>query len=149
MDSDRSFELPRDLHYERARHLWIRADGGALRVGIDAIGLESLGELAYVALHPVGSSVARGEPVGTLEAAKTTSSILAPATGTLVRRNEAVLRNPLLVNEDPYGEGWLFEIDPTSPASWRSEAAELVSGEAIAAWAAAEIERLREEAPSA
>jgi len=149
MDSDRSFEVPPDLYYEGERHLWVRASGGALRVGIDAIGLESLGELAYVALHPVGSSVVRGEPVGTLEAAKTTSSILAPASGTLVRRNEAALRDPLFVNEDPYGEGWLFEIDPTSPASWESEAAELISGAAIAAWAAAEIERLREEAPSA
>ena len=65
------------------------------------------------------------------------------------KRNDAVLQNPLLVNEDPYGEGWLFEMEPTSPTSWQSDAEELVSGEAIAEWAAAEIERFREEAPSA
>ena len=68
---DRPLEVPRDRHYEGAHHLWVRATdaGTLLRLGIDALGLESLGKLAYVSLREVGTSFARGESVGSLEAA--------------------------------------------------------------------------------
>jgi glycine cleavage system H protein len=144
MSSDQPLDVPHDRYYERERHLWLQRDAksGRVRVGIDAIGLESLGELAYVTLCAVGTTVARGEPVGSLEAAKMTSAVVAPVGGTVVARNDAVLRDPLLANEDPYGRGWLFELEP---AAWDEEAAGLVFGEAVAAWAADRIERLREE----
>jgi glycine cleavage system H protein len=109
---------------------------------MDSIGLHSLGELAYVALREVGTKVLRGESVGTLEAAKMTTTIAAPVGGTLCSRNEAVLQDPLLVNGDPYQAGWLVEIDP---GNWQQDAAELVVGEDIAEWVAAETERLRTE----
>ena len=144
MGSDRSFEVPRDRHYDGIHHLWAQRDEGSgrVRVGIDSIGLESLGELAYVTLHAVGAAVGRGEALGSLEAAKMTSVIAAPVGGTVVARNEAVLGDPLLVNRDPYGDGWLVEIEP---ASWEADAGELIGGDAVAEWAAAETERLRAE----
>ncbi len=146
MPSDRAFDVPQDRFYDKATHLWARPDAasGRVRVGIDAIGLESLGELAYVAVPEVGNTVERGGSLGSLEAAKMTTHVVAPVSGAVVARNDAALADPLLVNRDPYGDGWLVEIEP---ASWDAEAAELVSGDAIPAWAAAEIERLGEESP--
>lgn len=143
MPPDPAFDLPLDRHYERVHHLWARMDeqSGCVRVGIDAIGLESLGELAYISLKQTGSTVARGESIGTLEAAKMTTIISAPCSGTVIRRNGTVLRNPLLVNEDPYDGGWLMKI---MPSNWEAESALLVSGGEIKAWVAAEVDRLRE-----
>ena len=141
---DRLHEVPHDRHYEGAHHLWVRASDAGVRVrlGIDSMGLESLGELAYVSLKEVGTTFARGESVGSLEAAKMTSSITAPIGGTIVARNEAVLADPLLVNRDPYERGWLIEIEPSN---WDTDAANLLSGDAIDPWARAEAERLSAE----
>ena len=133
--------VPRDRCYDAAQHLWARrdAESGRVRVGLDALGLESLGELAYVALHELGATVVRGEPIGSLEAAKMTSTIVAPVSGELVARNDAVLRDPLRVNGDPYGDGWLVEIEATR---WEAEAALLIADDAIEPWVTAELERL-------
>ena len=141
---DRPYEVPRDRHYEGANHLWARRNHGSsrVRIGIDVLGLESLGELAYVSLKEVGTTFARGDSVGSLEAAKMTSSITAPIGGTIVARNDDALADPMLVNRDPYECGWLVEIEP---ASWEAEAAELISGGAIDPWVMAETERLRAE----
>jgi glycine cleavage system H protein len=95
-----------------------------------------------VALVAEGKSVQRGEPLGSLEAAKMTTTIAAPVSGRIVARNAAVLADPLAVNRDPYAGGWLVEIEPSR---WSQEAALLVSGEAIAPWAAAEARRLAAE----
>ncbi|MBI3764808.1 MAG: glycine cleavage system protein H, partial [Chloroflexi bacterium] len=106
--SDYSF--PPDLYYDRASHLWARHDGDTVTVGLDALGLESLGDMAYVSLQAVGFPVRRGEAVGSLEAAKMVGDLIAPVSGTVAARNEAVLRDPGLVNRDPYGAGWLVKI---------------------------------------
>lgn len=144
MSERRAFDVPRDRHYDGAHHLWAKRDetSGRIRVGIDAIGLEALGELAYVAIEPVGSSIARGASVGTLEAAKMTTNIASPVTGTVVARNDELLANPMRVNDDPYGAGWLLEIEP---AMWEADAAEMVSGDAVPAWAEAETRKLAAE----
>ena len=144
MSTDRPFEVPPDRHYDRVHHLWALRDeeSGRVRVGIDSIGLSSLGDLAYVSLQAIGTTVARGGAVGSLEAAKMTTSIAAPVTGTIVARNEAVLRDPSLVNGDPYGAGWLVEIEP---ARFEQDAAELVCGDELDSWVAAEVERLQAE----
>ena len=144
IDSGPSFDVPQDRHYDGVHHLWAQWDEASqrVRVGIDSMGLQSLGELAYVSLHEVGATVLRGEPIGTLEAAKMTTSIAAPVSGVVTKRNEAVLTDPLRVNTDPYGGGWLVEIDPTD---WEQEASELVSGAGIPGWVATEAERFRSE----
>lgn len=142
MAADPAFDVPLDRYYERVHHLWARMDEeGCVRVGIDTIGLESLGELAYISLKPTGAAVARGESIGTLEAAKMTTIISAPCTGIVIRCNEEVLRDPLLVNEDPYDRGWLMDI---KPSNWEAESAMLVTGGQIEAWVASEVERLGE-----
>lgn len=119
------FDLPHDRLYDPRSHLWVKRDEstGRVMVGINTIGLDVLGELAFVALNELGTAVRRGETVGSLEAAKMTVEIISPVSGIIIGRNEAVLRDPLRVNRDPYGEGWLFSLDPTD---WQSEAAHLV-----------------------
>jgi len=141
MTTDQLFDLPVDRHYERDSHLWIRRDTrtGRVRIGIDALGLQSLGKLAYVSLQAVGITLTQGESVGSFEAAKMTSDIVTPISGTVVARNEDVLRDPLLVNQAPHDGGWLFELEPTR---WAEESEFLVSGAAIAPWAAAEAARI-------
>jgi glycine cleavage system H protein len=141
MTSDPSFHVPEDRHYHRTQHLWARWDEASkrVRVGIDTIGLESLGELAYISLQEVGTKIQQGQPLGTLEAAKMATSITSPVSGTLVARNEAILQDPARVHDDPYGAGWLVEIDPDD---WKVESGQLLSGAGIAEWVAAETRRL-------
>ena len=147
MTDDRPFPVPQDRHYDPKHHLWAQREEatGRVRIGIDSIGLESLGEIAYVALRDVGTSITRGESMGSLEAAKMTSDIVAPVSGTITDRNEAVLRDPMLVNREPYGAGWIVEIEARV---WSEDAKALVSGTAIPGWAAAEITRLEQESES-
>ncbi len=136
------YEFPDDRYYDATNHQWALLDpaGGHVLVGIDSLGLEALGELAYISLKSTGTSVRRGESIGTLEAAKMTGDIFAPVSGTLVARNERVLRDPLLINGDPYNEGWIVTIDPSD---WEAESTELVHGPALLAWVETEIERYR------
>lgn len=144
MQTTTSYHIPDDRAYDGAHHLWVQLDPaiGRAVVGIDAFGLDSLGELAYVSLQAAGMPVRRGEAIGTLEAAKMTTVLVAPVSGTLVDRNANVLRDPTLVNRDPYGDGWLVAIEPDD---WETEVADLVAGAALPAWVAAETERYRSE----
>jgi glycine cleavage system H protein len=138
------FEFPEELYYESSQHLWLRPqdEKPIVVVGVDRLGLEALGELAYVSLKPAGTRVERGEPLGTLEAAKMTTDVPSPVTGTILDRNESAVRDPLLVNRDPYDHGWLVRLEPTS---WKSESADLISGSTISEWATSEVERYRAE----
>lgn len=144
MQSPRSFEIPRDRHYNGAHHLWVQHDqaSGRVRIGVDAIGLDALGELAYIGIEGCGTTVAAGGALGSLEAAKMTTSIVSPVAGMVVSRNETVLEDPQLVNRDPYGAGWLVEIEP---ADWQRDAASLIQGEAIGPWVESELARLAAE----
>jgi len=134
--------LPNDRWYDGEQHLWARLDSttGYVVVGIDALGLAALGDLAYITLRATGTTVRRGEPIGTLEAAKMTGDLVAPISGVLVGGNPDVLRDPTLVNRDPYGAGWLFLL---APADWAGESAALLAGADLPAWVAAETERYR------
>ena len=135
MDKTNPFDLPDDRYYDAESHLWLKRDEqtGRIVVGINTIGLDILGDLAFVSLADVGSAVRRGDVIGSLEAAKMTTELIVPISGIVIGCNEEVLKDPMKVNEDPYGKGWLFSIDPSD---WEKEKAELVSGEAIADYAA-------------
>lgn len=140
--SDR-FPFPDGLYYDRDHHLWVRRNAdGQVVVGLDVLGLENLGDLAYVTLHDEGAQVQRGQPMGSLEAAKMTGDLMCPVDGTIVARNTGVLEHPAAVNQDPYGEGWLVVLQPSD---WERDAAALVSGDDVAPWVDAEIARMREE----
>lgn len=138
------FHFPRERYYDRIHHLWVQMvpEGGRVSIGMDALGLEALGDLVYLSLPEVGAPVKRGKPLGTLEAAKMTGELIAPVSGTLVARNESVLRDPHLVNRDCYGAGWLAAIEPSA---WATESTELVHGPDVTAWVQAEIERYRKQ----
>jgi len=140
MPTDGHYTFPPDLYYDRAMHGWVRRDGQTVTLGLDALGLESLGDMAYISLQAVGIPVRRGEALGTLEAAKMVGDLVAPVSGTISARNEAVLRDPGLVNRDPYGAGWLVQI---TPSDWVRDSAELVHGAELMAWVEAEVERYR------
>ena len=110
---------PEDLKYT-SEHEWIRSPGeadGSVRVGITHFAQDSLGDIVFVSLPEVGTQVQAGSPVGELESTKSVSDIYAPVTGTVVARNEALDSTPEVVNNDPYGDGWLFEVVPDDASS--------------------------------
>ena len=140
MPTDRRYSFPPTLYYDRSNHIWVRHENETATIGLDALGLESLGDMAYISLQATGFPARRGEPVGALEAAKMVGDLVAPVSGTVTARNEAALRDPGLVNRDPYGEGWLLQL---APSDWVRESAELVHGDGLAPWVEAEIQRYR------
>ena len=109
---------PEDLKYT-AEHEWVREPGsteGSVRVGITDYAQDALGDIVYVALPEVGASVTAGSPCGELESTKSVSDVYAPLAGEVVARNDTLDATPELVNSDPYGEGWLFELVPADAA---------------------------------
>ena len=135
-----TYSFPSDLYYDRATHIWARPDGDTVTIGLDPLGLESLGDLAYLSLPAVGFPARRGASIGSLEAAKMVGDLIAPISGIITCCNAATLSDPGLVNRAPYDEGWLVQI---TPSDWLRESAELIHGSALTAWVAAEVERYR------
>ena len=122
--------LPTDYLYSE-EHEWVNAtsisEGDTVRVGITHIAAEALGEIVFVDLPEVGDEVEAGEAFGEVESTKSVSDIYAPVSGEVVAINEELADNAGLVNEDPYTNGWLYEVKVT-------EAGELMdSGEYAAA----------------
>jgi glycine cleavage system H protein len=101
--------LPAELLYGRS-HEWIRIEGDAVVIGITHYAQDQLGEVVYVELPEVGTGVATGEELGTLESVKAVSEFLAPVRGEVIGVNERLEDEPNLVNDDPYGDGWLVKI---------------------------------------
>ena len=110
---------PEDLKYT-SEHEWVRSPGeadGSVRVGITDYAQDALGDIVYVSLPEVGTDLEEGAAVGELESTKSVSDVYAPLAGSVVARNDALDATPELVNSDPYGEGWLFEIVPSDAAA--------------------------------
>ncbi|MFD7157188.1 glycine cleavage system protein GcvH [Kribbella sp. NPDC059898] len=117
---------PEDLKYT-AEHEWVKAgEDGPVRVGITDFAQDQLGDIVYVQLPEVGSTVRAGDACGELESTKSVSDLFAPVNGTVTAVNEALADQPDLVNSDPYGEGWLLDIDVEDAA----EVAALMDAEA-------------------
>ncbi len=103
-------DYPQDLRYT-IDHEWVRVEvGGAVRVGITAYAQNALGDVVYVSLPQVGDQVAVGDSCGEVESTKSVSDVYAPLSGRVSAVNEALDAAPELVNSDPYGEGWMFEL---------------------------------------
>ena len=103
---------PEDLFYAET-HEWARQeDDGSVTVGITDHAQQALGDVVYVELPPVGTAVLAGAQTGIVESVKAASDIYMPITGEIVGVNEALEEEPELVNQDPYGAGWLFKIKP-------------------------------------
>jgi glycine cleavage system H protein len=110
---------PEDLKYT-AEHEWVRSPGeseGSVRIGITNYAQDALGDIVYVSLPEVGETVKAGEACGELESTKSVSDVYAPVDGEVSARNTSLDATPELVNNDPYGAGWLYEVVPTDPAA--------------------------------
>ena len=138
-----SYEFPENLFYDKKHHVWCLPESDFLvRIGIDPLGLASLGDLAYLSLNPNGSKVTKGQPMGMLEAAKMTGELIAPVGGEIVERNQVVLNDPFQVNSEPYGAGWLALLESEN---WNEDSKQLVTGEKVSDWSKEELNRYREE----
>ena len=92
-------------------HEWVLVDGSIATVGITAYAAEKLGDVVFVELPEVGSSVASGTVVGEIESTKSVGELFAPVNGTVTATNDLVVETPELVNSDPFGEGWLIKVE--------------------------------------
>ena len=102
--------VPEDLAYS-SDHEWIRADGPRAKVGITDYAQDALGDVVYVQLPEVGAQVKAGDAIAEVESTKSVSDIFAPVSGTIVEINGDLADTPERLNEDPYGEGWIFVIE--------------------------------------
>jgi glycine cleavage system H protein len=106
---------PQDLRYTR-EHEWIRVDGSRGVVGITAYAQEQLGDVVFVELPKVGSAIEQGKTFGVVESVKTASDLYAPVSGSVAAVNDLLVDRPELVNQDPYGEGWMIVVTLSDPA---------------------------------
>jgi glycine cleavage system H protein len=107
--------IPEELRYSR-EHEWVRLAGDTARIGITDFAQDSLGDVVFVQLPDVGLDVVAGASVSEIESTKSVSDIYAPLTGVVQSVNEALAEQPELVNRDPYGEGWMFEVRCADPS---------------------------------
>lgn len=106
-------EFPEDLKYS-SDHEWVR-DGNTetVRIGITEYAAEQMGDIVFVSLPEMGEEVSAGDAVGELESTKSVSELFCPVSGVVTAINEIVHDNPEVINSDPYGDGWLFEVEVT------------------------------------
>jgi glycine cleavage system H protein len=134
------YRLAADRAYQPETHVWVeRRAAGSVRIGLDPLGLETMGTLAQLDLAPSGTFIERGEPLGTLEAEKFVGPLTSPLSGTVLAVNDTAVRDPRLVHDDPFAT-WLLELDPSNYAT---EASALVTGDGIAAWFTARLAEYR------
>ena len=107
--------IPSNLHYTK-EHEWIRVEGNEAFVGITDYAQSELGEIVFVDVNTVGENLAKDEVFGSVEAVKTVADLHMPASGEVLEVNEALNDQPELVNNDPYGEGWMIKIALSNPA---------------------------------
>jgi glycine cleavage system H protein len=111
-------EYPEDLRYTR-EHEWLRDEGeGRFRVGITDHAQEALGDVVYVELPEVGTTVTAGQPLGVVESTKSVSDVYAPVSGSVLERNVMLEEHPELVNGSPYGDGWLVLVQAEDPPTF-------------------------------
>ena len=116
-----ALSFPADCRYTDS-HEYLRPDGERLRLGISAFAVDQLGDIVFVELPEVGAELRQGASFGSVESVKAVEDLLAPVSGVVEARNEAVLANPEELQNDPYGEGWLLVVTPSDPG----EAAKLM-----------------------
>ena len=109
--------IPDELRYS-TDHEWARLEDGKVRIGITDYAQDALGDVVFVQVPEVGASVAAGESFGEVESTKSVSDVYAPVGGTVVEVNEALAEGPQVLNEDPYGEGWICTIRMSDPAQF-------------------------------
>jgi glycine cleavage system H protein len=117
-------DVPPALFYTKT-HEWAKREGAELVIGVTAHAQEELRDIVFIEVPAVGRQVKQGEPAAVIESVKAAFDIYAPVSGTITRSNQAVAKAPQAVNQDCYGQGWLFAIAPSQP----EEASKLLSAE--------------------
>ena len=117
--------IPQDLKYTKD-HEWVKIEGNVATVGITDFAQGELGDIVYVEIDQIDNNLDREEVFGTVEAVKTVSDLFMPLSGTVIEMNEELEGNPELVNEDPFGKGWMVKIE----LSDASQVDDLLSAEA-------------------
>ncbi|AGB40021.1 glycine cleavage system protein GcvH [Natronococcus occultus] len=117
------FEIPAERRYAES-HEWAANQTDTVRVGISDFAQDELGDIVFVDLPPEGETLDQGEELGVLESIKAVSDIYVPVAGTVTAINEDVIDSPELINEDPYGDGWLVELEPEGDLEHLLDAAE-------------------------
>lgn len=108
--------FPDDCRYADS-HEYVRPQGDTLRVGISAFAVDQLGDIVFVELPEVGAAITAGQSFGSVESVKAVEDLMAPISGVVEARNEAVLSDPETLQNDPYGEGWLLLVRPGDAAA--------------------------------
>jgi glycine cleavage system H protein len=110
-----ALSYPNDCRYADS-HEYARAEGELVRIGISAFAVDQLGDIVFVELPEVGAALSQGTSFGSVESVKAVEEVIAPISGSIEARNEAVLASPEELQNDPYGEGWLLLVRPSDPA---------------------------------
>ena len=133
-------EFPDGLYYHRD-HMWVKLENGKARVGYNAWAADVAGKLVSIKTRPAGRTVKAGKTLGSIESGKWVGSLKTPLTGTLAEINPCLSDNPSLINDSPYGVGWVALIEPEN---LDAELKELIPGtnkDALEAWLKEEIEK--------
>jgi glycine cleavage system H protein len=109
--------VPADLRYTR-EHEWAKQEGGRIRVGITAYAQEQLGDVVFVELPKVGAKVTAHQAFGVVESVKAVSDLFAPVSGQVAEANAELAQKPEIVNQDPYGKGWMLVVTPSDAKQW-------------------------------
>lgn len=110
-----ALSYPDDCRYADS-HEYVRAEGELVRIGLSAFAVDQLGDIVFVELPEPGASLSAGRSFGSVESVKAVEDVIAPISGTIEARNEAVLASPEELQNDPYGEGWLLLVRPSDPS---------------------------------
>ncbi|HBT47499.1 MAG TPA: glycine cleavage system protein GcvH [Peptococcaceae bacterium] len=108
-------EVPVNLRYSKD-HEWVEVEGNRARIGITDYAQQSLGDIVFVELPQVGDELTAQDSFGVVESVKSASDVYTPVSGKVVTVNEALLDSPQLINSDPYGKGWLIEVEMNDPS---------------------------------
>ena len=134
------YNMPEDLHYEQ-NHFWVKPEGDLLIMGLDDFGRQMAGDIVFIQLPPEGKRVKAGKSFAKMESGKWLGKIFAPVEGELVEVNEKLELNPILINEDCYGEGWMYKIRPDNMDDLKN----LIHGaDAVEKWVLADIEKYKD-----
>ncbi len=137
----KGYKMPEDLYYHK-EHMWVKVEGNKAICGLTDFAQKLAGEISFIELPEEGDEVEKDSVIGSYETGKWLGKIYAPVSGTITRVNEEVDDDPSIINEDPFGKGWLFEIEMSDP----SELDDLMKGEEAKKWLLSEIEKHEKEA---
>ena len=134
MVTHEGFDFPDDLYYTDDL-IWVKKENGNVRLGMAALGVDLAGKIKFVRLRPAGKAIAAGRSIGTMESGKWTGPVKAPVGGTIAEVNEELKDNPGLLNDDPYGKGWIAVL---TPDNLDGDIGSLQGADGLAAWVSAQ-----------